>query len=553
MSQTSTGFADLGLPASLLDAVAQLGFQTPSPIQAQSIPVLLAGHDLLGQAQTGTGKTAAFGLPLLARLDPAQRYPQMLVLAPTRELALQVAAALETFVGKGSALRVVAIYGGGDYRTQLRALSDGAQVVVGTPGRVMDHIERGSLKLDRLRALVLDEADEMLRMGFIDDVRWVLKRTPDSCQLALFSATMPAVIRTVAEEHLKDPVTIRIDAGASATAEHIRQRYWPVAGVHKLDALCRILEAEQHDGVIVFARTKQATVEIADQLQRRGLRAEAINGDMPQNQREATVARLKNERIDLLVATDVVARGLDVPRVSHVFNYDMPMDTEAYVHRIGRTGRAGRAGEAILFVSRREQGMLRAIERATAQRLDAMELPSTEALNQARLVRFQERLGQALEHRDAENNQALVERLATQMELDPRQLATALATLLFQKEPLFLKDIPVAKPVRERAERTDRGDRGDRKGKGRAPRADQKADVPMRVYRVSVGQAHGVRPGNLVGAIANEAGLSSAMIGAIRIHQDHSTVTLPETLSAKQLHQLRTARVCQRALGLEAV
>ncbi|ASK33448.1 ATP-dependent RNA helicase [Alcanivorax sp. N3-2A] len=553
MSQSPSGFADLGLPASLLDAVAQLGFQTPSPIQAQSIPVLLEGRDLLGQAQTGTGKTAAFGLPLLARLDPAKRHPQMLVLAPTRELALQVAAALESFVGKGMGLRVAAIYGGGEYRTQLRALSDGAQVVVGTPGRMMDHIERGTLKLDGLRALVLDEADEMLRMGFIDDVRWVLKRTPSSCQLALFSATMPSVIRTVAEEHLKDPVTIRIDAGASATAEHIRQRFWPVAGLHKQDALCRILEAEEHDGVIVFARTKQATVELAEQLQRRGLRAEAINGDMPQNQREATVARLKNERIDLLVATDVVARGLDVPRVSHVFNYDMPMDTEAYVHRIGRTGRAGRAGEAILFVSRREQGMLRSIERATGQKLESMELPSTEALNQARLKRFQERLGQAMEHREVENNQALVLRMAEQMELEPAQLAAALATLLFQKEPLFLKEVPATKPARERADRHERADRGDRKGK-KGPRMDsKKPNVPMRTYRVSVGQAHGVRPGNLVGAIANEAGLSSAMIGAIRIHQDHSTVALPETLSAKQLHQLRTARVCQQALGLEAV
>lgn len=549
MSQTSTGFADLGLPASLLDAVAQLGFQTPSPIQAQSIPVLLEGRDLLGQAQTGTGKTAAFGLPLLARLDATKRYPQMLVLAPTRELALQVAAALQSFVGKSSALRVAAIYGGGDYRTQLRALGDGAQVVVGTPGRMMDHIERGTLKLEGLRALVLDEADEMLRMGFIDDVRWVLQRTPRSCQLALFSATMPAMIRTVAEEYLKDPVTIRIDAGTSATAEHIRQRYWPVAGLHKQDALCRILEAEEYDGVIVFTRTKQATVELADQLQRRGLRAEAINGDMPQNQREATVARLKNERIDLLVATDVVARGLDVPRVSHVFNYDMPMDTEAYVHRIGRTGRAGRAGEAILFVSRREQGMLRAIERATGQKLESMQLPSTEALNQARLKRFQERLGQAMEHREIENNQALVLRLAEQMELEPEQLAAALATLLFQKEPLFLKEIPPAKPMRERS------DRGERKAnhQGKAPRQEKRSDVPMRVYRVSVGQAHGVRPGNLVGAIANEAGLSSSMIGAIRIHQDHSTVALPETLSAKQLHQLRTARVCQQALGLEAL
>ncbi len=546
MTQIPSGFAALGLPAPLLEAVEKLGFQTPSPIQAQSIPLLLEGHDLLGQAQTGTGKTAAFGLPLLARLDTSLRRPQMLVLAPTRELALQVAAALESFASSLKGLRVVPIYGGGEYRSQLRALDAGAQVVVGTPGRIMDHMERGTLKLNDLKALVLDEADEMLRMGFIDDVRWVLERTPDNCQLALFSATMPAVIQKVANEHLSNPRTIRIDSGTSATAEHIRQRYWPVAGVHKLDALCRILEAEEHDGVIVFARTKHATVELADQLQRRGLRAEAINGDMPQAQREATVARLKAHRIDLLVATDVVARGLDVPRITHVFNYDMPMDTEAYIHRIGRTGRAGRTGEAVLFVARREQGMLRAIERATSQRLDAMELPTVEALNEARLVRFQESLGRALEYKDSETNRTLMVKMSEATGLSSEDLAVALATLLFKKEPLFLKP-SAPQPQRERAERKTKG-----KGKGKAHH-DSKSNQPMRVYRVNVGQAHGVRPGNLVGAIANEAGLPSAMIGAIRIHQDHSTVTLPEALSSKQLHQLRTARVCQRALGLEVL
>lgn len=541
-------FDTLGLPESLLGAIARLGFETPSPIQERSIPALLEGRDLLGQAQTGTGKTAAFGLPLLARLDPALKAPQMLVLAPTRELALQVAEALETFAYGMPGITVTPIYGGGGYRDQLRALKSGSQVIVGTPGRVMDHMERGSLRLDQLRALVLDEADEMLRMGFIDDVRWVLERTPDACQLALFSATMPAAIKTIAKKHLKNPEWIRVEGSSSSTGANIRQRYWPVAGINKLDALCRILEAEEHDGVIVFTRTKHATLSLADQLQGRGFRVEALNGDIPQAQRETTVARLRDKRIDLLVATDVVARGLDVPRITHVFNYDMPTDTEAYVHRIGRTGRAGRPGEAILFVARREQGMLRGIERATGQRLDAMSLPSVDDLNKQRLNTFRERLAKGLEHPEMDANRALVAELTADLSMSEADLAAVLANLLFQKEPLFLKAAPEGKPFQ---------DNGDRKAPRKADRTKgpkaARDTGPMKIYRVEVGETHGVRPGNLVGAIANEGGLSSAQIGAIRIHGDHSTVQLPEGLSTKQLHQLRTARVCQRALGLEAV
>ncbi|HIK76181.1 MAG: DEAD/DEAH box helicase [Alcanivorax sp.] len=546
MSQSPSGFSTLGLPESLLGAIAQLGFTTPSPIQEQSIPPLLEGRDLLGQAQTGTGKTAAFGLPLLARLDPALKAPQMLVLAPTRELAIQVAAALETFATGLKGLDVVPIYGGGGYRDQLKALKNGAQVIVGTPGRVMDHMERGSLRMDELRCLVLDEADEMLRMGFIDDVRWVLERTPDACQLALFSATMPAAIKTIAKKHLKNPEWIRVEGSSSSTGANIRQRYWPVAGINKLDALCRILEAEEHDGVIVFTRTKHATLSLADQLQGRGFRVEALNGDIPQAQRETTVARLRDKRIDLLVATDVVARGLDVPRITHVFNYDMPTDTEAYVHRIGRTGRAGRPGEAILFVARREQGMLRGIERATGQRLDAMALPSVDDLNKQRLNSFRERLAKGLEHPEIDANRALVAELTSDLSMSEADLAAVLASLLFQKEPLFLKAAPEGKPFQD-------GGKAPRKAeRNKGPKAARDTG-PMKIYRVEVGETHGVRPGNLVGAIANEGGLSSAQIGAIRIHSDHSTVQLPEGLSTRQLHQLRTARVCQRALGLEAV
>ena len=546
MSQSPSGFSTLGLPESLLGAIAQLGFTTPSPIQEQSIPPLLEGRDLLGQAQTGTGKTAAFGLPLLARLDPALKAPQMLVLAPTRELAIQVAAALETFATGLKGLDVVPIYGGGGYRDQLKALKNGAQVIVGTPGRVMDHMERGSLRMDELRCLVLDEADEMLRMGFIDDVRWVLERTPDACQLALFSATMPAAIKTIAKKHLKNPEWIRVEGSSSSTGANIRQRYWPVAGINKLDALCRILEAEEHDGVIVFTRTKHATLSLADQLQGRGFRVEALNGDIPQAQRETTVARLRDKRIDLLVATDVVARGLDVPRITHVFNYDMPTDTEAYVHRIGRTGRAGRPGEAILFVARREQGMLRGIERATGQRLDAMALPSVDDLNKQRLNSFRERLAKGLEHPEIDANRALVAELTADLSMSEADLAAVLANLLFQKEPLFLKAAPEGKPFQDGGKAPRKADRN------KGPKAARDTG-PMKIYRVEVGETHGVRPGNLVGAIANEGGLSSAQIGAIRIHSDHSTVQLPEGLSTRQLHQLRTARVCQRALGLEAV
>jgi len=556
MLHSDSGFAALGLPAPLLDAIGKLGFETPSPIQERSIPVLLDGDDLLGQAQTGTGKTAAFGLPLLARIDPEQRCPQLLVIAPTRELALQVADAMETFARQLRGVKVVAVYGGSEYRTQLRALRDGAQVVVGTPGRIMDHMQRGSLNLDRLQALVLDEADEMLRMGFIDDVEWILEHTPDERQLALFSATMPNVIRRVAERHLKSPKWIRIESDTT-TNNGIRQRFWPVSGLNKLDAMCRILEGEPHDGVIVFARTKQSTLELAEQLQRRGLRAEALNGDIPQAQREKTVARLREGRFDLLIATDVVARGLDVPRISHVINYDMPADTEAYVHRIGRTGRAGRNGEAILFVSHRERGMLRAIERATGQSLESMDLPSVDALNSKRLAKLQEQLVAGLESKHREEAETVLNALREQLDLDDEKLALGLAALLVAKEPVILKPAPVGKPPRahKQGPRKDHPRKEGRpaNNRRRAAGSDGDANGDMQVYRVEVGHAHGVRPGNLVGAIANEAGLPSRLIGAIRIHQEHSTVALPQDLTAKQLNILKRTRVCQRPLSLEAL
>ena len=396
----------------------------------------------------------------------------------------------------------------------------------------------------------------MLRMGFIDDVEWILEHTPDERQLALFSATMPNVIRRVAERHLKSPKWIRIESDTT-TNNGIRQRFWPVSGLNKLDAMCRILEGEPHDGVIVFARTKQSTLELAEQLQRRGLRAEALNGDIPQAQREKTVARLREGRFDLLIATDVVARGLDVPRISHVINYDMPADTEAYVHRIGRTGRAGRNGEAILFVSHRERGMLRAIERATGQSLESMDLPSVDALNSKRLAKLQEQLVAGLESKHRQEAETVLSALREQLDLDDEKLALGLAALLVAKEPVILKPAPVGKPPRAHKE-GPRKDHPRKEGRPannrrRAAGSDGDANGDMQVYRVEVGHAHGVRPGNLVGAIANEAGLPSRLIGAIRIHQEHSTVALPQDLTAKQLNILKRTRVCQRPLSLEAL
>ena len=388
-------FAELGLDARVLEAVAELGYEAPSLIQAATIPVLLSGRDMLGQAQTGTGKTAAFALPILSRIEVRSGPPQAVVLVPTRELAIQVAEAFQRYASKISGFHVLPIYGGQSYGPQLASLKRGAQVVIGTPGRVMDHIERGTLDLGGVTCLVLDEADEMLQMGFVADIEWILEQTPPGRQVALFSATLPGPIRRIAQRHLHDPAEVTITSKTS-TATNIRQRYWVVSGVHKLDALTRILEVEPFDGMLVFARTKLATVELAERLEARGFAAEALNGDMQQKERERAVSRLKGGKLDILVATDVAARGLDVERISHVVNYDVPYDTESYVHRIGRTGRAGRSGEAILFVTPRERNMLRAIERATRSPLEPMELPTHADVNEQRVARFRQRIMDAI-------------------------------------------------------------------------------------------------------------------------------------------------------------
>jgi ATP-dependent RNA helicase DeaD len=542
-------FTDLGLPEPLLRALADVGYESPSPIQAATIPPLLQGRDVLGQAQTGTGKTAAFALPILARIDPSQFKPQALVLAPTRELAIQVAEAFQKYATHLPGFHVLPIYGGQSYAPQLNALKRGVQVVVGTPGRVIDHLERGSLDLSQVRCLVLDEADEMLRMGFIDDVETVLKKVPETRQVALFSATMPSQIRRIAQAHLKDPVEIAIKS-TTATAANIRQRYWMVSGVNKLDALTRILEAEPFDGMLIFSRTKLGTQELAEKLAARGLSAAAIHGDVEQKQREKMVQSLKDGRIDILVATDVAARGLDVDRISHVLNYDIPYDTESYVHRIGRTGRAGRSGEAILFVAPRERGMLGAIERATRQKLEPMQLPSVEAVNERRVAKFLGKIDAALESTDRPIFRELVERYEREHDVPMVDIAAALAQMVQGKTPLLLETPPPPPRMeRERAPRAEH-ERGPRVERDRAPRSDT-PEVGKETFRIEVGHNHGVQPGNIVGAIANEADLEARYIGRIDIRDEYTLVDLPEGMPRELLEHLKKVRIAGRPLRMQ--
>ncbi len=646
-SDTFTRFSDLALPEEVQRAVQAVGYETPTPIQQRTIPPLIEGRDLLGHAPTGTGKTAAFALPVLARMDMNAKGVQALVLAPTRELAIQVAEAFSKYASQMKNLRVLPIYGGQDYTGQIRQLNRGVNIVVGTPGRIMDHMRRGTLKLDNLQTLVLDEADEMLRMGFIDDVEWILEQTPATRQMALFSATMPSVIKRIASKHLKTPVEITIE-GRLTTADTIRQRFWMVSGLHKLDALTRILEAETFDAMLVFVRTRNATVELAEKLSARGFAASAMNGDMPQKQREQMVDKLKRGQLDILIATDVVARGLDVKRISHVVNYDIPYDTEAYVHRIGRTGRAGRSGDAILFVTQRERHLLGSIEKATRQKLEALQLPTVEMVNNKRIADFKQRIADTLATGELAYLQRLVEDFSREHDVPPERVGAALAKLCMGDQSLLLE----GKPERPRKERNNdkrppRGDvvrdRGGEKPPRRerivdspsaqskspqrersqepatrqpAPRADhstvaavsakpvaaersnkksdnpqqkpretqnhdktvqqepgalnidtsvqpgsraerrraaESADIEMERFRVEVGESHGVKPENLVGAIANEAGLSSEFIGRIKIDDKHSTVELPAGMPKFLLKDLKRVWVCEQQLNISRV
>ncbi len=565
--ETNVTFRDLALNDQLIAAIDAVGYEKPSPIQARTIPLLLEGRDVLGQAQTGTGKTAAFALPTISNIDVNLKKPQAMILAPTRELAIQVAEAFQTYASKLKGFQVLPIYGGQDYGIQLRSLKRGPQVIVGTPGRVMDHMRKGTLKLDALKVLVLDEADEMLRMGFIDDVEWILEQTPKTRQIALFSATMPDAIRRIATKYLNNPEQVTIK-DKTATASTIRQRYWVVSGTHKLDALTRMLEFEAFDGMIIFVRTKNATIELAEKLEARGYAASALNGDIPQAQRERTVDRLKTKKLDILVATDVVARGLDVERISHVINYDIPYDTESYVHRIGRTGRAGREGDAILFVAPRERRMLKAIERATKQRIEEMSLPSADDINVKRVQDFKNKITETLGRDDLQFFNQLIEQYQAEHEVSATEIAAALAQMFQGKEPFLVKDKPPRKerPSRDRDDRGDRGDRAgrDSRGKGRergergergdrparGPRKTPQVEEGMDRFTIMVGKTHGVKPGNIVGAIANECGLESEFIGHIGIGEDTTTVDLPSGMPKEVFETLRRIRVCGQALDI---
>lgn len=555
----SITFDQLGLNDQLLKALKLVGYERPSPIQAESIPPLLEGRDILGQAQTGTGKTAAFALPILQNIDARKKHPQALVLAPTRELAIQVAEAFQQYAHYMSGFHVLPIYGGQSYDNQIRALKRGVQIIVGTPGRVMDHMRKGTLKLDNLAHLVLDEADEMLRMGFIDDVEWVMSHVPETRQIALFSATMPRQIEKVAKTYLQDPVHVQIEV-KTRTAETIEQRYWPVAGLHKLDALTRILEMETFDAMIIFVRTKTATVELAEKLEARGYKTEALNGDISQNVRERTVSRLKDGKIDILVATDVAARGLDVDRISHVVNYDIPYDTEAYVHRIGRTGRAGREGQAILFVARREMRMLKSIERATGKTIDPITLPSTKDINKKRVERFKQTILDALQNDNIQFYRAIIDELQKETDTGSLDIAAALAVIAQGDQPLLISDKTTKKPRKDDdffddSNRNNKKESRDSKSKERKPREKKAKDqnVDMETFRIDVGLKDGVTPSHIVGAIANEADIDSQYIGHIKLHEDYSTVDLPTGMPKEVKKILRKTWVCGKQLNIATV
>lgn len=526
-------FDELALDPLVRQVVTELGYETPSPIQAETIPPLLDGRDVMGLAQTGTGKTAAFALPILSRLDTAATRPQALVLAPTRELAIQVSEAFQSYAAHLDGFHVLPIYGGTGYGPQLSGLKRGAQVVVGTPGRLIDHLNKGSLDLGDLKHLVLDEADEMLRMGFIEDVERILQSVPASRQVALFSATMPKAISAISQSYLNDPVEISVKTKTS-TATNIAQRYVQVRGPHKLDALTRILEVETFDAMLVFVRTKQLTEELSEKLQARGFNAAAINGDVNQAQRERTIGHLRDGRLDILVATDVAARGLDVERISHVLNYDIPHDSESYVHRIGRTGRAGRSGDAILFVSPRERNMLRSIEKATRQSISQMELPSVETVNDQRLNRFAQSITDRLARGDLELFQNLVQEYERTHDVPAAEIAAALASMAQGDQPLLMEPEP-AEPQR--------------RGKGRTKNFEPDGD-DRETYRVEVGRKNRVTPSALVGALANEGGVSSKHIGQIDIRAEHTLIELPAGLPEDLLRKLRKTQVAGRGLRI---
>ena len=552
MTETKMTFKDLGLPEFILNAVSDLGFETPSPIQQICIPHLLEGRDVLGMAQTGSGKTAAFSLPILAQIDPTEKHPQLLVMAPTRELAIQVADACEQFVKYAKGINIVTLYGGQRYDIQLRALKQGAQVVVGTPGRILDHIRRGTLSLAELKAIVLDEADEMLRMGFIDDVETVMAELPEHHQTALFSATMPEPIRRITKRFMKDPQEVKIKA-TQQSAPDIAQSCWYVHGFRKSDALLRFLEVEDFDAAIIFTRTKTGTLDVTELLEKHGFRAAALNGDMTQQLREQTLDRLRSGSLDIVVATDVAARGIDIERISLVVNYDIPLDAESYVHRIGRTGRAGRSGRALLFVEPRERRLLRNVEHLIKKNIEEVELPNHEVLQACRRKKFKDKITTQLEHHDLELYRELLEDMFT-ADQSQEDIAAAMMMLLQGKQKLILPPDPVVdkKARRDRTERSDRREnprsaerRGERKGYG--------SPQPMDLYRIEVGRGDGVEVRHIVGAIANEGDINSRYIGHIKLYDDYSTIELPQGMPKELLQQFAKTRVLNKQMRMSFI
>ncbi|MCB1327001.1 MAG: DEAD/DEAH box helicase [Leptospiraceae bacterium] len=595
----SIGFEGLGLPEPLLRAIASLGYEAPSPVQTACIPPLLAGRDITGQAETGTGKTAAFALPMLARLDIENESPQLMVLTPTRELAIQVAEAIVAYARFLGTIHVLPVYGGQAIEHQLRRLRRGVHVIVGTPGRVIDHLRRGTLKIDGLRSLVLDEADEMLNMGFLEDVEWILGKVPTSAQIGLFSATMPRAIQKIASDRLKDPVEIRTATTRTAVTT-IHQRYILLPVREKLEAITRLLELEGFDAAIVFVRTRNASTELAEKLEARGHSTAALNGDMTQAQREKTIDRFRSGRLDVLIATDVAARGLDVERVGLVINYDMPADAEAYVHRIGRTGRAGRNGEAILFVTPREQRMLQSIQRAISQKMDPMEIPTPADVVRSRRARLREKIASLIADDSAQGALDLVDEITRELQIEPRLLAAALSLLSSDSSAIAAPVERTAPSSGRRSESRERKDRfesrSETRSAGRTERSKQRDDtagrqkkapreaatgraahaqpsegdksprlkirkksreaggddgaMPTVRYRIEVGREHGVEARNIVGAIANEAGLESRYIGAIRIEADHSTIELPDGMPKEIFQHLKNVHICNRKIAI---
>ena len=547
---TGPTFDELGLSAGVLEAIKELGYETPSAIQAATIPTLLEGRDVVGLAQTGTGKTAAFALPILSNLDPYEtKRPQALVLAPTRELAIQVCEAFERYASNLPGIRVLPIYGGSAYGPQLTALRRGVHIVVGTPGRIMDHLDKGTLDLSELRFLVLDEADEMLSMGFAEDIETILASTPEEKQVALFSATMPRQIKALTGQYLRDPKEVQVKA-KTATNANITQRYLMVSYPQKLDALTRILEVENFEAMIVFARTKSETDTLAEKLRARGFAAAAINGDIAQAQRERTVNQLKDGSLDILVATDVAARGLDVERISHVVNYDLPTDVESYVHRIGRTGRAGRTGDAISFVTPRERWLLKAIEKHTKAQPAQMQLPTVDEVNATRLNRFDDEITAALAAKDRISFfRDVVAHYVSEFDVPELEVAAALAAMLHGDEPMLLEEQP--EPARRERPDRDRGERGERGERPRESSRSRVSDQPLATYRINVGKRHRVEPRQIVGAIANEGGLRRADFGNISIRPDFSLVELPADLAPETWAALESTRISGKLIELQ--